>query len=791
MKKISFNADWELTRGKTGEREHVHLPHDATISEQRDPAIRIGYLCAFYHGGEYTYVKRFSLPQDWLGKAIYLEFEGIYCHSEIFVNGTRAQGCVNGYIPLMMRIDSCLHEGENEVKVTVNTPYTDHSRWYAGSGICREVWLYVGEEDHILPHGVKLTTLSHSPVVIRAECESEGDVRYTVLHGETPVAYGAGKSTEITVPNAKLWSAENPNLYTLRVELFKNGTKIDETYQKFGIRTLAWSAEAGFLVNGKRTLLRGGCIHADNGVLGMVTTRKTELRRARKIKAAGFNAIRSAHHPMSPALLEACDELGLYVMDEAFDMWYRMKTLKDFSSAFYEEYPLVVRAMAEKDYNHPCVVMYSIGNEIPEIGSKKGIRFGKDMIRILKACDDTRPVLLCPSMRLAKDFLFGTPYHEVDEDEYLKEPSHQKEDFAHYVKVWTRGLKNELSVFEYTDERKKQDERATKELYDLLDMAGYNYYGEYYEDLHAIHPERVIVGTETEGNKLSFHYEKMKKHPYVIGDFVWTLQDHLGECNCCELHYGETEVKKEYPWVSNWCGKLDLIGDENITAHRYRMVWGMETGIVVAAQPPVHDGAEAQFNNDRETDAVMSWTFEGCEGNKTYLDVVTNAPRAEVLINGKSLGIKEVSDFHARFFAVYEPGEVLARGLDEAGKVLFETCLKTAGKETRLRLTPDTTVLRADGQDVAFVGITVTDEEGNVKSMPEYLLRAHICGVGTLAGFGSAAYQSEHGFCEGVYRTYNGRALAVIRAGVVPGKITLTVQGEHLPEQEITFEVVV
>ena len=170
---------------------------------------------------------------------------------------------------------------------------------------------------------------------------------------------------------------------------------------------------------------------------------------------------------------------------------------------------------------------------------------------------------------------------------------------------------------------------------------------------------------------------------------------------------------------------------------------------------------------------------------------MTNAPCAEVLINGKSLGIKEVSDFHARFFAAYEPGEVLARGLDEAGEVLFETSLKTAGKETRLHLIPDTTVLRADGQDVAFVEITVTDEEGNAKSMPECLLRAHVCGVGTLAGFGSAAYQSEHGFCEGVYRTYNGRALAIIRAGVVPGKITLTVQGEHLPEQEITFEVVV
>lgn len=309
--------------------------------------------------------------------------------------------------------------------------------------------------------------------------------------------------------------------------------------------------------------------------------------------------------------------------------------------------------------------MYSIGNEISEIGSKKGIRYGKDMICILKEMDVTRPVLMCPSMRLAQDFLFGMPYDKVDEDEYLKDTEHQKEDFEHYIKVWTRGLVNLLNVFEYTDERKAQDERATKELYDLLDMAGYNYYGEYYEDLHEVHPERVIVGTETEGNKLSYHFKKMQEHLYVIGDFVWTLQDHLGECNCCELHYGEEKVEKNYPWVTNWCGKLDLIGDENITAHRYRMVWGLEKGIVLAAQPPVHDGVEAKFNNDRETDAVMSWSFDGCEGNKTYIGIATDAPKAEALVNGRSLGVKEVKDFSARFFCTYEHGTVTARGLSE------------------------------------------------------------------------------------------------------------------------------
>lgn len=785
MQRISFGDSWSFTRVATGETTTVDLPHDATISEPRDPDIRIGYLSAFYHGGKYKYEKHFPRPE---GEAVYLEFEGVYRSFEVLINGTKAEVLTNGYIPACIRIDEYLHAGENTVKVTVDTPYNDHSRWYQGSGIYRDVFLYAGGVRHIPPHSIKVRTLSHAPAVIEVTCPVEG-VRYRVLDGEKEVAHGEGRRATIAIPDAKLWSDETPNLYTLRAELVENSTVLDAEEVRFGVRTLAWNSKEGFLVNGRRTLLRGGCIHADNGVLGMVTTRKTELRRAQMIKSAGFNAVRSAHHPMSPALLEACDEVGLYVMDEAFDMWYRMKTRNDFSSAFYTEYPRVLTAMAEKDFNHPSVVLYSIGNEIPEIGSKKGIRFGKEMIKLLKEQDGTRPILLCPSMRLARDFLYGTPYADVDEDEYLQNLEHQREDFQHYVKVWTRGLKNELSVFEYTDERREQDERATRELYGLLDIAGYNYYGEYYEDLHEVHPERVILGTETEGNKLSYHYEKMKALPYVIGDFVWTLQDHLGECNCCELHYGDASPEKDYPWVTNWCGKLDLIGDENITAHRYRMVWGREKGIVLAAQPPIHDGVPAQFNNDRETDAVMSWSFDGCEGNKTYIDIATDAPKAEALVNGRSLGVKEVKDFSARFFCTYEKGTVTARGLTEGGDVLYETSLVSAGEGERISLTPDTHTLLADGQDLAFVYITLTDGAGNRRAYPESILRVRVTGAGTLAGFGSAAYQSEHGFTEGVYETFGGRALAVIRSTHEAGLIILIVEGEQVKET-IEFEVI-
>lgn len=777
MKKSDFNQNWQFTSKKTGETKTVCLPHDATISEERDPDIPIGYLCAFYHGGEYRYHKKFNMAIQEAEQPHYLEFEGIYCNFTVSINGTECAKLVNGYTGIMIDCTGKFRAGENEIEVNVNTPYTDHSRWYAGSGIYRDVFLYTGEKSYIPPRGVKVTTLSHELPCVNVKTKTVGEydsLCIEVYDGDKLVASTFGENTDIEIPNAELWSDDAPFLYTLTVKMQKDGRICDSVSVPFGIRTLEWNSKEGFLVNGKRTLLRGGCIHQDNGVIGCVTTRESEMRRVQKIKAAGFNAIRSAHHPASSALLEACDIYGIYVMDESFDSWYRMKTLKDFSWAFYDEYETVVKSMAEKDYNHPSVIMYSIGNEIPEIGSLKGVRFGKQMAEMIREIDTTRPILACPSIRLAKDFLRETPYAEVDEDEYLITDERKQKDFQHYVKVWTRGLANILSVDEYSEERKQLDETATKELYSCLDMAGYNYYGEYFEDIHNIHPEYVIVSTESEGNKVGYHYDLMKKHPYIIGDFVWTLQDHLGECNCAEQNYGEDRPDKSYPWRTNWCGKLDLIGHENITAHRYRMVWGLEEGIVLAAQPPVFKVVPT-FAGDRETDAVMSWSYEGCENEPTYIDVVTTAPLAEVFINGRSLGKKDVIDFAARFPAIYEAGEVKAVGYDNAGNILFQNKLVSAKKDTELTVTPDKTVLTANGKDLCFIEIDVTDGE-IIKSLLERKISVEVNGAGCLEGLGSAAYKSEENYCTGEHTTFYGRCLAVVRSGDRKGEIDVKVQ---------------
>lgn len=786
MKKTNFNSDWIFYDYQTEVEKAVTLPHDATIGTDRDPNIRNGWLCGYFYGGKYRYTKKLFVPNQYADKTLYLEFEGVYRNSKVFVNDKLAHELVNGYIGFNLCLDEHLVYGEeNEIRVEIDTPKTDHSRWYAGSGIYRDVSLYVSDKSaHIALNGVKVITVSYNPAKILVETKvvgsvSDNDVLLEIFDGNKTVAEAVGKSAEISIDNAKLWSDESPNLYTARVSIKGR----DEQTVSFGVRKIEYGAAIGLLINGVETKLRGGCIHADNGILGCVTTDSTEERRVQNIKKAGFNAIRSAHHPASRALLDACDKYGLFVMDEAFDSWYRMKMVNDFSAAFYEEYKTVINAMTENCYNHPSVITYSIGNEIPETGSLKGKRFALDMVSQIKSYDKTRPVLICPSMRLAKDFIFDTPYAEVDEDEYLNSEERKKDDLAHYVKVWTRGLFNLLDVFEYTDERSKQDERVMNGLYEHLDMAGFNYYGEYYENLHKKHPDWVICGTETEGNKVKFHYDLMQQHKHVIGDFVWTLQDHLGEVNCVDMRYGDEKAgDKSYPWLINYAGILDIHGRPYFSLHKYRMIWGQEKGIYIAARVPTSK-ATPLFNNDRETDAIESWSFDGLEGEKTYIDIITDAVEAEVFINGKSIGRSKVENFTARFDAVYTPGKVMAVGYDEFGKEIYRNSLKTAGNETILTIKPDKTEVSSG--EYCFIEIEVTDDYGTVKSYPEHDITVTVGGAGELAALGSANYINEQKFSGQTHKTYNGRLLAAIRGGDNAGDITITISADGIKSKEI------
>jgi beta-galactosidase len=801
MKDIIINKGWDFYDLTNKTSCKVNLPHDATIGTYRDqgdadnPVMNTYFLNVGFKGIKCIYRKKIYIPKYYASKALYLEFNGIYRDFTVELNGMKILEESYGYIPYDVRIEDKVRFGEeNEIKVTINTPEKGHNRWYAGSGIYQDVILHIAEKTHIKLHGVKITTESLDPKTIKVETALEngkGAKVFVKIKDEKKVlAFSQGETCQIAIPNAELWSVEHPKLYTAEIIVKKDKETYDSLSQEFGLRTLSWNPEQGFLVNGVRTLLKGGCIHNDNGVIGMIANDITEERRIKNLKASGFNALRSAHHPMSPSLLKACDKYGMYVMDEAFDTWYRPKQLNGFHLKFMSFYEDVVKRMAIKDYNHPSVVMYSIGNEINEIGSLKGIRVGTRMIEIIKSIDQTRPLLLCPSMHMARDFVDGTPYMTVDEDAYLAQgPEYVQKDQQHYYMMYMKALSNTPADKDdpYPQKIREADEAVTNPLYSKLDIAGYNYYTANFPSLHQIHPERVLLGTETRGHLIFQSWKIIKENPYAIGDFIWTLQDHIGEANVGDLKYPDPSQKKSegfsnraYPWLLNDGGVVDLIGQTLPAVHKFRLCWGEEHGIFLASQPPMHNGIAPVYGCYKWTDTIDSWSYEGYQGKPTFIDVYSDADEVEVLINGKSLGKKTPVEYFAKFPCVYEPGEVVGIGYAADGRELYRTSLSSGGPVSQIKLTPDKKNLKAGTQDFCFINIDLADAKGQVISLPDRQISVEIVGDASIQGLGSANPITEEKFTSNVHQTYLGGALLVIRSGSKKGNISVRVSSPGL-----------
>ena len=657
MQRLDFNTGWHFSC-PDGRDFDVTLPHDAMLNTPRntEPGFT-WFLLAGWRGNDYTYTKNLHITSELINKHLVLEFEGVYCMTTVTVNDRPAAEKAYGYTPFTVELDGLLREGDNTIEVTAHVPQDGHNRWYTGGGIYRPVHLLVGEDAYMQRYGVRVTTLSVAPACVRVEVMTHGgdcaEVRIAEKNGKEVVCAKAAVAdghavVELEIPDAKLWNAEHPNLYLAEVTLYSGGKAVDTVTESFGLRVIEIDPARGLLINGEPTFLRGGCIHNDMGVIGVINNDATELHRARNIKKAGFNAIRSAHHPMSRSLMKACDEVGLYVMDEAFDYWYRMKSPNSpYNRYFMQDFKVDTAAMVQDAYNHPSVVIYSIGNEIPEAGGVKGVRVGKEIVDAIHALDTTRPTTLCPSVHWLREYLDGTPYLTTDEDEWMRDdPERQKSDWMHYASIF-RSAVNNLPDNEkgqvYPETYIRMDEDATKNLYPYLDIAGYNYYEDRYEVLHKLHPERVLLGTETRHTMLPDTMKFAKTHPYLIGDFVWTLQSHLGEINCCDLHYEENEEHKSYPWVTNHGGVLDLTGQAEPSLHRYEFIWGgfldkPVHALYLASQPPVHNGKPPIATSYRWTDTVDGWTYEGYEGKRTFVDAYTDADSVEIFINGKSAG---------------------------------------------------------------------------------------------------------------------------------------------------------
>ena len=777
MKQICWNDNWTFEMNQGGETA-VSLPHDASQAVGRTEDGISGTGGAFFNGGAYTYKKTFTVPDSWDGKSVTIELEGVYPDATVFLDDKELGACTYGYLGYFFEFPEMAAGETHTVSVHVDDTKRPNSRWYPGAGMYRPVRVYVGDQIHILPEGIRVETLSTNPAEIEVRTEfagKAGKVAVQINKDDTLVTEGEGKSVRLSVPEAKLWSAEHPDLYTCVVTLLDEaGNERDSASVSFGIRKVTWSPK-GFFVNGEETLLKGGCLHHDHGVVGARALLESEYRRVKKLKEFGFNAIRSSHNPASKALLTACDELGMYVMDEGWDMWYQSKTPYDYATKFMDHWRLDMEAMISKDYNHPSVVMYSIGNEVTEPAEEKGNALAHEIADAFRAADPTRAVTAGINITLVAMMKMGINMTEMN-DEAAKERSKDVNSTKYNEMAQENAERmNQAAATDGAD-------ALTADLFSALDIAGYNYAASRYPIEGEKHPERVVVGSETYAYKLAENWEMVEKYPYLIGDFMWTAWDYIGENGIGAWTWEEDGASffKGYPWLLGDSGAIDILGQDNAEAGHAAVIWGAKP-IYVGVVPANHPGEELKKAMWRGTNARPFWSYKNCEGNPTQVEVYGTGKEAGLTLNGKDLGRKELVRKKAVFDVLYEPGELKAVLYDEAGNVLAGQALTSADADTRIRLTAEP---KNTKDDIYYIDVELVGANGVLECNADETLTVSVSG-GELLGFGSANPKTPENFKDGKYTTYYGQSQAVLKK--TDAKMTITVCGETLSKQELVI----
>ena len=757
-----FNLNWFFWSDTQPNKQVVNLPHDAMQTETRSADVNEGRHNGFYPGNIYHYEKTFTVDADLLQKHVTLNFEGVYHNSKVYVNGKEAGGYQYGYMPFDVCLDGLLVAGENTIRVDVDNSETPNSRWYSGAGIYRPLHLTVQEQQYI--EDVKVSTLSISPATIKVVTEHQGgEVAVSIYDGNKQIASAEGDAIELQLEGVRLWSADQPNLYKAVVELKQDGKVIEKQEKSFGIREITWSTQ-GFKVNGKDVLLKGGCLHHDNGILGAAEYDDAAYRKVAIMKQYGFNAIRSSHNPLSEAMLKACDELGMYVMDELWDMWYITKTEFDYSRDFYANYQEDIRHFVKKDFNHPSVIMYSIGNEVGEPAEDKGVELAKELIGRLHELDNSRPVTAGINLMIIGLTRMGQ--NIFAQSNSAAGPSGvTSEEYNNMMVASSEGMMNAV-LMPMVDE-------ASSPVLDALDIAGYNYASKRYEIEGMAHPNRVIVGSETFPASLAENWTMVEKLPYLIGDFMWTAWDYIGEIGLGAWYYSDDPnfATKTYPWKLNGGGAIDLIGNPTSEAFLAKAIWQKDNKPYLAVRP-IHK-EQLIKSMWRGTNGIPSWSWQGCEGMPTVVEVFTSAPKAKLYINDKLIGEKEVNNYVASFDVTYEPGTLKAVSIDANGKE-YEQTLTSATGNVSISIEPEKGSYKAG--ELAFVNINLVGENGIVESKADRKLKVTVEG-GELLGFGSQQLITEDCFTTGEYSTYYGQSQAVIRS-FTSGTVKIHVTGD-------------
>lgn len=789
MDKRDFNAGWKFGKQGDSERQTITLPHDAMIHETRGPNNPSGAAGAYFPGGVYVYEKDFHVPVEWAEKSLWFEFEGVYQNAKVYLNDREAGGHPYGYIPFTVDADEYLQYGaENTIRVVVDNSQLPNSRWYTGSGIYRPVWMYLAEKAHINHQGVKVSTLSYSPARIRVDTAHNGGeaarALVEILDGGKIVARGEGNRVELDIPSARLWNEDAPELYHCRVTLEIGGKAIDQMMETFGIRKVEWSAK-GLFINGKNTLLRGGCIHHDNGILGACSFAKSEERRVRIMKQAGYNAIRSSHNPASKAMLAACDKYGVYMIDETWDLWYSHKSKHDYASSFMENYRYDIQAMVERDFNHPSVIMYSICNEISEPKDEKGVALGQEMVSYIHSMDENRAVTGGVNLFLIEKAAKGKGIYKEDGGRADEKEGVQKKKASGSL------MFNIIASMVGTGMNKAANsdsaDKATTPFLDSLDIAGYNYASGRYPLEGAKHPDRVLFGSETFPQDIAKNWAMVKQYPYLVGDFMWTGWDYIGEAGMGSWNYhGEGGFEKSYPWLLADGGAIDILGTVGAEAEYAATVWGLRSTPYIGVRPVNHAGDRLTKAVWRGTNAIASWAWQGCEGNRAEIEVYSNATRVELLLNGKRIGNKRAKAYMAKFRAKYTPGVLEAVAYDANGRETGRAKLNSATEKTRIRVQPEENEIAVG--DILYVDVSLVGENGVVECNADTRLTVEVEGADLLA-FGSANPRTEEQYDSGSFIPWYGRALAVVR-GTRPGTVTLRVSAKDISATESRFTVV-
>ena len=787
MKATPLLTGWTCRHlGDTAPGRPVTLPHDAMLAEPRTALSAGGVNTGWYEGYDYEYQRTLTVPENELSGTHILEFEGVYHNAEVWLNGQKAAFRPYGYTNFYVDCAPFLRAGDNELRVIARNADQPNSRWYSGAGLYRPIQLWTAGDKYILLNGVRIRTVSLEPAVveIRVRTSAPGTVRLMVEGLPSVQQESDGETVfTLTIDNARLWTPETPNLYRCRVQF-----EDDEVTETFGVRTVGWGKN-GFTLNGERVIIQGACIHHDNGLLGAVCDPDAVARKVRLLKETGYNAIRSAHNPCSKALLAECDRQGMLVMDEYIDHWYIHKTEYDYVPYFAEWWRQDLTDMVEKDYNHPCVVLYSTGNEVSETAQKRGIALTKEMTDFLHGLDDSRPVTC--GVNIFFNFLSSIGFGVYSDEKAKKEAEKAEKAKAKgkAVKKKSVGSKffNDMAGL-LGDEFMKRGamlhgcDVKTRDAFANMDIAGYNYgIYRYKHDLKK-YPQRLILGSETFCNDAYKFRELAKQEPRLVGDFVWAGMDYLGEVMVGSWEYADYAETFDggLGWVSAGSGRIDLTGKPLGEALYTRVALEADNGPYIAVCPVNHTGERHSPSAWKMTNAMPSWSWTGCEGRKANVEVYARAARVELVLNGRTVGSKTLkNDCLARFSIPYESGTLEAVSYDAADHETGRCKLQSAGGTTRLTLDAEEPTVKPG--HLCYVRLRYTDENGITKPLARGNIQVQVRG-GTLVGLGSACPFNKHSYLDSETDTYYGEALAIVRMGDGDAMTIAASDGEYSAE---------